>query len=266
MKMKQSSSSSNLTGSGLRRLLGSLTLAALGLGAVPAAQAALVTGRFDPAFGATLNGVGYRGTATFQISDACLSLGGPTSTDTGAFIYAGYDCNGSSSSPSDAGMSFLGAEVEFYDLTNTSLILGTVSFLLDPTAVMGMYVQNNQVTGVQTGVIGAAFSTLPSSITPDPFFFLQFGIQGYNGTDVNENHGPVSPVPGDGDHDLDDMTADQFKVTTMFQQVGGCVPGGTPACTPSNPAATNFVPEPGSMPLVAGALAAAWWVRRRRRD
>jgi MYXO-CTERM domain-containing protein len=252
----------------VRKLLCSTPLVvAAALGIAGSAQAATVTGRFDPIFGATLGNVGYRGTATFQIADACLSLGGPTSGAGGAFVYAGFDCDGGGAG-TDAGMKFLGAHVDFFDPSNTSIIWGSVDFVLDPNAILGMFVQNNAVIGVQSGVIGAATSVWTINAPADLNFFIQFGIAGYVATDPFESHAPQSPFPGDGDNDLDDQLPSAFQATTMFQQVGGCTPtASTGACAASNPATTVYVAEPASSTLALAALAAlcgAGAVRRRR--
>ena len=41
-----------------------------------AAQAAIYTGNWDPAYGASFEGLGWKGTASFFIPDACLASSG----------------------------------------------------------------------------------------------------------------------------------------------------------------------------------------------
>ena len=212
------------------------------LGANGAAQATLVVGVFDPAFGASLPGVNFSGTASFSIAQECLNLHLPTS---GLFIYNTNHCGSALS-----GMSFLGAHVDF-----TGAETGHVDFLANSFAVLGMYVQNNHVIGVQTSLIGPATSTLSGSKQ----FDLIFGMLNPH-IDLNEG---LIPSGHDGDNDdLDDFPASTFQVTSLFLVSGhGC--SEKEPCV-SNPAQTHYVPEPGSLSLALGALGAAWLVRRRK--
>ncbi len=249
-----------------RKVLCTATVAACAwVGALASVQAAIVPGRFDPIFNATLGNVGYRGTAQFSIDDACLNLGGLTATPGGAFVYYGYDCDGAGPG-SNAGMNFLGADVEFYDPSNPATVWGTVHFAGVTGGVLGMYMQSGAVTGIQSLIFGPATSMWTSNAPSDKDFFLQFGIAGYVKDDPDENHFPGP----DSDGDLDDRAASDFKSATMWQQVESCVPEtntatATKACTPSTPAALA-VPEPSSVLLTMAALAACGWVGRRRED
>jgi uncharacterized protein (TIGR03382 family) len=221
------------------------------LGASGAAQAALVVGVFDPEFGGTtLTNTSFHGIANFNISQDCLNLALPTG---GAFIYASYDCGGGGS-----GMSFVSAHVDFTN-TMTSAPTGSVDFSASATAILGMYVLNGKVIGVQSEVIGPSTSTLPGF--GDPKFDLLFGmLNPVIGTDEGHPPGP-DPV---SDFDLDDLPASTFQTTSLFLVSSGCTPGGTNPCEQSNAATTRYVPEPGSMTLALAALGVGWLVRRKK--
>ena len=230
----------------------STAMAALALGcAVGAADAALVTGRFDPDFGGALQDIGFEGTATFNINQKCLDNvnAGPT----GAFIYSTYtDCGGEG-----AEMFFVGATVNFYSLVDHSSI-GTVEFGEDLTAVLGMYVKNGQVTGVQTSLIGPATSSgLPLPVGDIPFTLLFGMLDPVIGND--EDH----PPGNDDDDDLDDQAESVFQQTRMFALGGNCDLVANPNGCSSNIANTTYVPEPGSAALALAALLAAGGLRRR---
>jgi hypothetical protein len=218
-------------------------VAAFTLGCVAGADAALVTGRFDPDFGGNLPGIGFAGSATFNVSQSCLDL------DTGAigaFVYSSYNCDGATGG---SGMTFLGAHVDFYNSVEHSAA-GTADFGADPLAVLGMYVLNHQVIGVQTTQIGQASSTLPGELP----FLLLFGM-------VNPviTYDEAHPPGIDNDGDLDDMDPSVFLQTRLLL----VTPNGNLA---SDPASTTYaVPEPGTAALVLGALLAAAGLRRRVR-
>ena len=148
-------------------------------------------------------------------------------------------------------MSFLGAHVDF-----TGSEIGQVDFSANSFAVLGMYVQNHHVIGVQTTLIGPATSTLSGSKQ----FDLIFGMLNPH---IDPNEGLI-PGGNDGDNDLDDFPASTFQVTSLFLVSG-------PSCSQrhpcvSNPAQTHYIPEPGSLSLALGALGAGWLVRRKKLD
>jgi len=224
----------------VRRALVSVGFLATALGCVSPAHATLVVGRFDPNFGGALNGVNFSGTATFNISQNCLNLGLPL----GAFVFSGYHCGGA---PSD--MQFLGADVHF-----SGAQTGDVHFNAQANVILGMYVQNGEVIGVQSRTIGG-LTGAQSSLPGHPSFDIFFGVADWALLDPFETN---APVHNDGDHDLDDLSPDHFQQTHLI--LLGCERG----CV-SSAAATQYVPEPGSLALVIGALGAAGLAGQRRR-
>jgi hypothetical protein len=232
-----------------RRILVTVGLVLLaGVGVSRPAGATLVVGHFDPTFGGALPGVSFSGTATFSINSACLAFTG--------FVYDNFNCG----SASGSGMGFLGATVNFTN-TSTSASLGSVTFGADPQGVLGMYVQNGQVLGIQTVSLGP-FEIGPSTSVslpghPNSTFDLFFGLPGQSILALLGEGTP--PGPPDGDHDLDDMPASAFQTTSLV--LLGC----SSNCTSNAAAATYSLPEPGSLALVAGAFGAAGFAGTRRR-
>ncbi|MDE2145291.1 MAG: hypothetical protein KGJ24_01235 [Burkholderiales bacterium] len=231
---------------------------AAGLGAVGSAQAALVTGRFDPDFGGALAGTNFAGTATFSIADACLNLLSP---GVGAFIYQTYNCGGGSSG---SGMNFLGAHVDF--TSTTGGLNGSVTFAGDPlgfSSILGMYVKDGQVLGIQSSanpLIGP--STFIQGANFNFYgFYLLFGVTNpVIGAD--ENHFPGPEVVSD--NDLDDQPLADLQQTRLFQSGDNCSAKNIAGCSASNSAATTFeTPEPGSLALALGALTLGLALRQR---
>jgi hypothetical protein len=109
----------------LLALIGSIGIA------VPA-QAAVYRGTWDPGYGAPFDSLGWTGTATFFLPDACVGITGTCT---------------------DPGMAVLGASVNFYDVADPGhTVLQTLVFNPSPdVTVYGMTVSNNQLTGVDTG-------------------------------------------------------------------------------------------------------------------
>ncbi len=103
-------------------------------GGTGTAQAALYTGRWDPAYGAPFAGLGWSASAVFQLSSACLATDGnyqPTTGDCGSF-------------------DVLSAQVSFYDTANPGTILGTYALSTD-VEVNGIDISGGALAGVHTG-------------------------------------------------------------------------------------------------------------------
>jgi hypothetical protein len=216
------------------------------LGATGAAQATLVGGNFDPNFGGNLTGTFFSGTFQFEISQACLN----PSWD--LFVYRTSTCGGNAS----------GEVFDFAHVTFTGTESGTVNFATGDLTVLGMYVQNHRVIGVQT-----ALSTPVSAmggLAGDQFEII-FGRTNLTASQAVEESG--APTGHDGDGDLDDFSFTDFQVTSLVLVSGPACTSSTatvPCPDTSKPAATHFVPEPGSLSLALGALGAGWLVRRKK--
>jgi hypothetical protein len=109
--------------------------AAATLGSVGPAQAALYTGKWDPAYGGIFANLGWEASAVFDVPNACLALG---------------SSNDHPISGACAGFDVLSAQVRFYDIANPSLILGTYN--LNPNVIVnGIDIAGSQLTGIDSG-------------------------------------------------------------------------------------------------------------------
>jgi hypothetical protein len=228
-----------------KMLCRSVLTAVVALVASGLSQATLVVGRFDPLFGKALQGVYYSGTASFTIAQQCLDL--ELGDALGIFIYSSNLCNGAASD-----MSFLGAQVNF-----TGSEMGQTTYASDPNAILGMFVRNHEVVGIQSVLIQQATGNLPGHEE----FQLVFGQPN---PVVDPNEGLV-PVRNDLDNDYDDISVTNFQSTQLIL-VGGDVCSTSASCPVSSEAAvTEFsVPEPDSLALAFSALGLGWLVRRKR--
>lgn len=243
------------------------------------AHAGLVTGNWDPLFGAFLPGLSYQVRAEFFVPDACSTQGD------GTFSAVGL-C---------AGATVVGAKLRLFDGAadpNSFLQISANSFNFNmvpgiaPPAdgafgVSQVRVQGGQVIGVAAGQmisgvvtavspVGATFTGIVPSAKNNTFG-LHFTAFGPVVTCFDCSNTGSGAIPAN----LDVLagTAGMTQVLTTFNDSGaarlvdasgraigvqldevGAVVGltGTP------------VPEPGSLPLVLGALASAAWLGRRR--
>jgi len=217
--------------------------AAAAVMAASPAQAAVYTGNWDPGYGSPFPNLGWKGTATFFIPDACLSL-------TASWVGNNNACSG-------GGMKVLDATLSFYDIVADPLGTGpaaqTFAFV-DPGTplVYEMYVgANNQLQGVSTAFFSPVLPSTPQALAiagnGSAYFHLAFlkeaspagtpSVQLYH-TDIFTN--PVCLFTG--------------------QCTGGF--GSEKAVLEITPA----IPEPSTYALMLGGLAAlAAAVRRRRR-
>lgn len=222
-------------------------LAFAALTAVPA-QAAVVVGTFDPAFGAGIANLGYRGTVTVDVPSACFLL-------TPGLVANANPC-------SLGNMVVLSSTVEFYNVLEPGTpTFASQSFSFSPLAVGSI------VTGASSSLLGVnAGSSLSQSLSLS-------------------DDGPDN-IPGTTDDVLyaGDFTLD-FSAVDPTQQTGSgpfYTAGMTTQCKPSaiapvcleprplfsNRAVTEFgpprftVPEPSGLALALIALGAAMFGRR----
>ena len=202
------------------------TASALLLASVAPAQAAVYTGKWDPAYGPSLPGLGFQGSADFFVPDACLS--GPALTSATQIL--------DFASCSSGAMSLLTAEIEFYDLAAPATILETLVFsppALIPDPTFSAYVKYNSITG-KNEVVG--MTTV--FIGPETSALALAGLRSFEMVFVwNEALG---------------------KSEVYLKDSTGV------ASNPATANFTATVPEPGSLALVFAALGAGWAVRRRR--
>ncbi len=242
----------------MNRLMSLLLAGSAWLAAAAPAQAALVTGRLDPLFGgnSALSTLYVTGTETFTVANACLSLTG--------FVSATGSCGGAA-----PGMSFDGATLDFCLDSSLSTLIGTAVFPAVPTTptypVVGMYIANGQVAGVQSYVTGQ--SAIPyngSTYVLD----IQFGY-----TDLtNSPAAGIGQLTGSTFTGVGQLAANSN--TTLFASlvpIEGPDPCGSgqliATCTgSSNALATTLttVPEPGTLALISVGLAGAVLARRRK--
>lgn len=258
--------------------------AAAVFGLAQSAQAAVYVGNYDPAYGGTLGGIGYKGSATFYIPDSCLSVFGAGHLDN--FLYRNNACVGGDYMRMDS------AHVDLYRLSDNH-VLGTVDYApvaYGPlnTDVFGLYLERltagsatGKVTGVNAllGPRAVALTGTPEAeqaLIANKVFYLQFGVFGF-GQDLGEDYYSDSggPDDGSGPPDSDDFRnpllgpgPGVWKQVAMYMADANCEPSSPASCsvdtrTVSAPAPLVFVPEPGSLALVLGALVAGWSLRRK---
>ena len=217
---------------------------AVAAGAAAPAQAAVYTGNWDPGYGEPFPNLGWKGSATFFIPDACLSLAS-------SWVGNNDACSG-------GGMKVLDATLSFYDIvtdpSGTGPAAQTFSFVDPGTAlVYEMYVgANNQLQGVSTGFFAPvqASTAAAQAIAGSAYFHLAFlkesspastpSVQLYH-TDSFSNPLCLFPMPGQA------ACAGGFGAQKAVLEIA-------PA-----------IPEPSTYALMLGGLAMLAAVARRRR-
>jgi hypothetical protein len=239
---------------GVRR---ALLAAAIAAGAITGpAQAAIVVGSFDPAFGAAIPNLGFRGTVTAFVPDACFAQ------PAGAILDTDPCSNG--------GMAVLTTSVDFYNV-NTPGQPGFAALnpapAFPPGGVVGVVTgfdgvsQQNELLGIDTGTTYSQWISVDLA-DPGPTASAADDVAFSSSMRLRFYADPLSSPPSPG----------APAYAAVLEACANLETG--PFCVESNPAATVFqrrataVPEPASAALVAAALAAvlaAALVRRRRR-
>ena len=210
----------------LRRSLACVAAAAaLGLAVGDAGAQVVYGSAFDPP--------NFRGTATFDVSPACLSAGN------------GFQTNG----VGGCTVSWLSATVTFQDAP--TLTFDYTAFLPDPGVVSMIWVQDGELAGVISGAIGAV-------IAGDEPWWIQYAFAPPSDDILSALDGPPS--------------SGAFGLGVVYLYTGTCGRDGcfrNP--DPVETAHVEYfrrlqvVPEPGTVALALAALGGAWWARRRRK-
>ena len=217
----------------LRSLLGSVLLGVGLMAAAATSNAAVFRGSWDPSFGEPYPNLGYRGFADFFVPDECLATDGWVSDG---------DCDAS----------LLSATVELYDFSvGPDPIEDVVVFAPPPVVpdpVLGVFIQSGVLAGVDTSVFGPKFGSASAYSGNLWLEFISGQMPVITFFDTLD-----TPVPTSGAF-LHACLPDDNEASLCPE----------PEVRTTNPGIVTFqrVPEPGSLALIFGAIAAGWIARR----
>ena len=240
----------------ITRRLSAAAAVCLGLIVAAPAQAGVIAS-FDPAFGASIPNLGFRGTINLDVSAGCYTLGS-------GFQFTGGSCTITATS----------AQINFYNFgagtpntTITTVNLGPGFFAAD--YVFGAYF--DPLTGQLAGLDTNDSDQFGVSVTdPNPLFpinyigdMLLYFASGTQPIEIDRASfaavAPAATVPGVGGAFL-------VNCNPANQQEEGFCQSGDPSTT-SNPGLLTFttVPEPDSIALALLGFGALAFTRRRAR-
>lgn len=127
------------------------------------AAATPYTGQWDTAYGGIFPSLGWRASATFDVPNACLTLGNANNVSVGVGPCAGF--------------ALLAAQIQLYDVADPAVALGTYSLNAN-VVVTGIDIAGGALAGVNTGFFNAFVPSLAIAGGGNYAFSLLF----YDGT------------------------------------------------------------------------------------
>lgn len=220
----------------VRKALFSFAVAvAAALGAAGPAQAAIVNGSWDPAFGSPFAGLGWNGTANWFIPDTCVP---------------GSGLINNSDACSLGGMFMANATVNFYALSDVTMATkATLTFAPNQYIVQSAVVAGYNLSGVTStyttaGVLTGNTSFISLDLDKFAWGLTFVGGQARLAYAEIEDGKQECPFGQKDDDDCGFNDGDQYPATIVF---------------------TTAVPEPQTYALMLAGLGVVGFMARRRR-